>query len=81
MKTALEEASEDARHYFDLWKAAEKREARLREKADAWDALVALLPTMGEWERGRALAADGRLMEWVLRERGRDAAWGGGRGR
>lgn len=32
MKTALEEAGEDVRHYYDLWKAAEAREARLRER-------------------------------------------------
>lgn len=37
-------------------------------RARAWDALVRLLPRLGEWERGSALAADGRLLEWVLRQ-------------
>jgi len=34
MKTALEEAGEDVRHYYDLWKAALAREARLRASLD-----------------------------------------------
>jgi hypothetical protein len=32
MKTALDEAMEDARHYHDLWKAAVHREERLQEE-------------------------------------------------
>jgi 3-keto-L-gulonate-6-phosphate decarboxylase len=36
MKTALEEAGEDVRHYYDLWKAAEKREKRLAELTVAY---------------------------------------------
>lgn len=38
-----------------------------RIKAAAWDALVAILPTLGEWERGRVLAEEGRLIGWVMR--------------
>lgn len=42
-----------------------------QRKAAAWDALVALLPTLGEWERGRVLASDGRLLDWVMKGRSR----------
>lgn len=32
----------------------------------AWEALERVLPTCGEWPRGAVLAADGRLLTWVL---------------
>jgi hypothetical protein len=36
-------------------------------KAQAWDAMVRILQRSPEWTRGRVLASDGRLLEWVLR--------------
>jgi hypothetical protein len=44
MKTALDEAGEDVRHYHDLWKAAERREAALKD----------LLRDEYEWHRAIA---------------------------
>ncbi len=38
-KTALDEACEDARHYHHMWKAAEAREARLKEELAQRDAI------------------------------------------
>jgi hypothetical protein len=32
----------------------------------AWEALERVLPLCGEWPRGAVLAADGKLLEWVL---------------
>lgn len=73
MKTALDECREDALHYHTLWKNAEIREAQVRAESrdvrEAWETLVAILPTLGEWERGAALARDGKLIDWVLRQR------------
>ena len=49
MKTALEEAGEDVNHYYDLWKAALAREARLRAALAEAEARAQLAPVADDY--------------------------------
>lgn len=58
-------------HLYALGQQAHTRRREFVEererKAEAWDALTALLPLTGEWHRGAVLAERGDLLPWVMK--------------
>lgn len=79
MKTALEEACEDARHYHYMWKAAEAREARLRDQGAITEAERAFLDAgyayRAALEEQNASAKEGTDRDFYLAMQRVGASW------